>query len=173
MRLAVVLLWVAAACAQDALTVNRPVESDELAPGGFTFPYTIHLNAGDYVAGSVDQRGAAVGVQLFLPGGSRLRDFPGPPEGKREFAFVADGAGTYRLELKSLAKTQVGKYELRLTEILTLDERMKPAPPKDKYANSKIEALRGRLASGQTDTEAFWREVAKKGNPAGRRRRQG
>ena len=52
---ALLLLWGAGAIAQDSLTVNQPVER-ETAPGT-AHSYTIHLNAGEYVAGWVDQRG--------------------------------------------------------------------------------------------------------------------
>jgi hypothetical protein len=45
----------------------------------------------------VDQCGVAVLAAVYLPDGSRLRDFPGSRDGKRTFAVIADTAGTYRL----------------------------------------------------------------------------
>ena len=111
MRLATWMLLLAmTARGQEALRVNRPVEGDLAAVASQS--YTIRLNTGEYAAGSVDQRGGPVAVELFLPDGSRLRGFPGPPAGKREFAFIAETDGAYRLELKSLDKAQAPKYEL-------------------------------------------------------------
>jgi hypothetical protein len=80
------------------LSVNQSVEREIAA--GTSHAYTIQLNTGEYVAGSIDQRGIAVLAVVFQPDGSRLLTFPRPREGKRAFAFIADAAGTYRLELR-------------------------------------------------------------------------
>jgi hypothetical protein len=119
-----ILLQVGSAHAQDVLTVNEAVER-EIMPGT-AHSYTINLNVGDHVAGSVDQRGLAVLAAAYLPDGSRLRSFPGPREGKRAFAFIADSAGTYRLELRAPTVAEAaqagveqptkGTYELKVTE---------------------------------------------------------
>ena len=40
-----------------------------------------------------------------------------------------------------------------------------PSTWRDKYPSPRLELLRSRIASGQTDTDAFWHEVAQKGTP--------
>src|SRR5438094_9644079 len=123
------------AIAQDSLTINQSIER-EIEPGT-AHSYTIQLNSGDYVAGWIDQQGITVLAVAFLPDGSRLRAFGGPREGKRQFAFIADGAGIDRLEGRpptsaestqdGLELTARGKYELRINEELSSHERVKPA----------------------------------------------
>jgi enterochelin esterase family protein len=169
----VLLFWGAIATAQDSLTVNQPIER-EIAPGT-AHSYTIYLNAGEYVAGWVDQRGIVTLAVAFLPDGSRLRAFAGPPEGKRQFAIVAETAGLYRLEVRAPTTTEAvtagrpiadkGKYELQVTEKLSLDERLKPGPRQDRYSSPTIEALRKQLAQGEKSTESFWRKAAESGTP--------
>ena len=125
------------------------------------------------MAGSLDQRDITVFAVAFLPDGSRLRGFPGPPTGTRPFAFIAETAGEYRLQLTSpttvgAAKNGVdltgpGHYELRIIQKLSLDERLKPA--QDQFSSSAIKALRAQIAKGEKNTEAFWRQATEKGTP--------
>jgi enterochelin esterase-like enzyme len=167
------LVYAASAHAQDALTLNAPIER-EIAPGT-SHSYTISLNTGDYVAGTIDQRGIVVLATAYLPDGSRLRSFSGPPVGKREFAFVAESAGTYRLELRVPTTAESvqagaplpakGSYELRVTDKLSLPERLKSSPPEDKYTSPAIDKLRQQIARGDKNTEAFWRTFAQSGTP--------
>ena len=131
-----VLLFCGSAGAQDLLTANKAVERDIRT--GESHSYTIALAAGDYAAGSIDQQGVAVLATVFRPDGSRLRGLPGPREGKRTFAFIAETAGTYRLELRGPTEAEVaqyglafdarGKYTLQIDDTLSLDERLKPVP---------------------------------------------
>ena len=97
--LTVLLFSAGHASAQDTLTVGQPV--NRAIAAGTAHEYTIALEAGDYVAGAVDQRGIVVLAAVFAPDGSRLRNFGGPREGKRTLAFIAERAGTYRLELRA------------------------------------------------------------------------
>lgn len=161
------------AIAQDSLTINQSIER-EIEPGT-AHSYTIQLNSGDYVAGWIDQQGITVLAVAFLPDGSRLRAFGGPREGKRQFAFIADGAGIYRLEVRTPTSAESaqdgvelparGKYELRITEKLSLDERLKPLPHQDKYSSPAIDALRKQFAAGDKSTASFWRQAAQSGTP--------
>ena len=161
------------ASAQDTLTVGQPV--DRAIAAGAAHEYTIALDAGDYVAGAVDQRGIMVLAAVFAPDGSRLRNFGGPREGKRTLAFIAERAGTYRLELRAPSvaeaaqqggsQTEKGTYELKLVERLAFDERMKAPPQQDRYPSPAIEALRKQIAAGDSSTESFWQRVAQSGTP--------
>src|SRR5580658_9189667 len=110
------LLFPFALWAQDTLTPNQPV-TREIAPGT-TQSYSVRLNAGDYVSGSITRHGAT-NIVIFLPAGTLLRRFPAPPgDSKREFAFVAETAGVYRMELGPAALA--ASYELLVTEVLPL-----------------------------------------------------
>jgi enterochelin esterase-like enzyme len=147
--------------AQATLTLNQTV-AREIAPGT-THSYSIRLDAGDYVSGSITRHGAA-NIVIFLPEGALLRRFPAPPgDSKREFAFAAETTGVYRIELGPTA--QAASYELMLTEVLPLSERLKPQPWSDPYPSPRMEALRKQVASGQTSTELFWKQVTQEGTP--------
>src|SRR5882672_12829889 len=151
--LTVLLFSAGEASAQDTLTVGQPV--GRAITAGATHEFTIALDAGDYVAGAVDQRGILVLAAVFAPDGSRLRNFGGPREGKRTVAFIAERAGTYRLELRapSIAEAtqfggsqaENGRYEVTLLERLPFDERMQPLPPRERYTSPAIEALRRQI----------------------------
>jgi uncharacterized protein DUF3327 len=163
------------------LVLNQPVER-EIALGA-TNSYTIQLNTADYVAGWVDQRGIAALVNVFSPDGSHLRGFSGEHEGKREFAFITEAAGSHRIELRTPTKAEAaragepllgsklppqprsGRYELKLTEITPVGDRLKPAPHLQRPSSPAIEALRHQIARGETNTEAFWARVAQSGTP--------
>lgn len=163
------------------LILNEPV-AREIALES-SHPYTVQLNAGDYAMGWVDQRGITVFVELFSPNGSLRRGFQGRHEGKRDFAFVADESGTYQLRLRTPTADEAsrsgqplffwnlppqpasGRYELRLTERLSVDERLKPAPYAEKYLSPTIASLRQQIAQGETNTEIFWSRVARSGAP--------
>src|SRR5438128_221591 len=97
MKISTLLLLSSSLYAQDTIRVNQHV-TREIATGA-THAYSIQLNAGDYVSGSLTQQGRA-SIVLFLPGGALLRRFPAPPgNGTRQFAFSAEGTGAYRIEL--------------------------------------------------------------------------
>ena len=161
------------ALAQDSLAVGQLVQAAITA--GSAHQYTIALDAGDYVAGAVDQRGITVLAAVFTPDGVRLRNFGGPRDGKRTLAFIAERAGTYRLELRAPSvaeatelggsQTEQGTYELTLLERLSFDERMKPQPQQDRYTSPAIETLRKQIAAGDKSTESFWERVAQSGTP--------
>jgi enterochelin esterase-like enzyme len=156
------------AYAQTPLSVGQPVER-EIAPGGSQL-FAIDLDAGEYVAGTVDRRGVPVVLRVLQPDGSRLRDFVGPPQGKRPFAFVAEAAGTYRFDLTAPpiadvanSVVQSGRFELSITEKVSLDDRLKQTPSQP--SSPTIKALRAQVARGAKSTEAFWQMIAEKGTP--------
>jgi len=84
-----------------AIARRPPGLSTRHASAIATHEFTVALDARDYVAGAVDQRGIMVLAAVFTPDGSRLRNFGGPREGKRTLAFIAERAGPYRLELRA------------------------------------------------------------------------
>ena len=74
--------------AQERLLPNQTVaKSIESAK---TQTYSISLNDGDYVSGSINQHGK-VNVSILSTDGSLLRRVPGPSaDAKRQFAFAAE-----------------------------------------------------------------------------------
>jgi enterochelin esterase family protein len=170
---AIALLTSTLAAAQGPLSINEPIE--RWVVPGTSHAYSIPLDAGDYVAGSIEQQGLPVFGTVFLPDGTKLRGLPGPREGKREFAFIADVAGTYRLELRAPTAAELaqgpnpaatnGRYTVKLTERVPLEERLKPVVRQDKYTSRVIEALRQQFARGERITDGFWKERAAAGTP--------
>jgi len=147
------------AAADEPLVVHRTVER-EIA-GGASHAYAIRLDADEYLAGSVDAHGVEVMLSVLGPDGSRLRAFEGQRDDQTPFAFVAEAAGTYRLELTAAA---TGRYALAATQRLRLEQRLS-APTWEKYVSPAIEALREQLARGDRATDAFWADAARKGTP--------
>lgn len=160
--LGVVVLFATTAVAQQPLKINESVGS-QLSPGTFE-SYAIALKRGDYVAGLLDQHGKT-DLTILAPDGSPVRHSPGPAEdGKRLWVLIADTPGTYRIEVKT-SSAQPVRYELTLTQVLSLDERLKPKPWQDPNPSPRIEALRKQVASGNTDTTGFWKQVTQEGTP--------
>ena len=150
------------ALAQQSLKLNEPV-GNQVSPGSME-SYAIELKAGDYVAGLLDQHGKT-NLTILAPDGSPVRHSPGPAEdGKRLWVLIADTAGTYRFEVQT-SSAQPVRYELTLTQVLSLDERLKPKPWQDPNPSPRIEALRKQVASGNADTTDFWKQVTQEGTP--------
>jgi enterochelin esterase family protein len=160
-------LFVLATAAIDATAQERLVPgkstSGEVAPSS-SRSYSIELRAGDYVRGSLAQRGQARLV-IYLPDGEVLRTSPAPSgDGRREFVFAAETAGRYRLDVVPGAASAV-QFDLLVSAVIPLSGRLRSEPSLESYPSSRIEALRRQVASGRTDTTAFWKEVALTGTP--------
>jgi enterochelin esterase-like enzyme len=157
-----VFFLVTTALAQEPLKIGTPVVR-QLASGSVQ-SYAISLNAGDYVAGLLEQHGRTE-LTVLAPDGSPVRHYPSPEEdGKRLWVFIADTAGTYRLELTTSA-TQPVHYTLTLNQVLSPDERLKPKPWQDPNPSPRIETLRKQVASGNANVAAFWKQVTAEGTP--------
>jgi enterochelin esterase-like enzyme len=160
------VLWVLAVVpahlgAQDRLTVNKPVLGEPTAGG--TAAYFIDLGAGDYVTGAITQQGQA-SISIYLPGGEVLRRFPAPSaDGTRQFAFVSETAGSYRIEVTSPAN-RPARFELLVEQVISVEERLR-TDVGDLYPSPRIGNLRRQVASGQVNTDAFWKQVAAEGAP--------
>ena len=156
------LFSVTIAAAQESLKVNEPVEHQLRASAAQS--YVIELKAGDYVASLIDQQGR-MDLTIVAPDGSPVRHYPGPAEdGTRLCVFIADTSGSYRMEVTTSA-TQPVSYTLTLTQVLSLDERLKAKPWQDPNPSPRMETLRKEVASGAFDITNFWKQVAAEGTP--------
>lgn len=99
------------------LEMSRP-QRDELG-GGQARSYRFELAAGEFVRVVVEQRGIDLVAALFGPDGKELVEMDSPfgAQGPEPIFWVAESAGVYRVEVRSLATDAVaGGYEIRLQE---------------------------------------------------------
>ena len=156
------LLLVQSVPAQEKLTVNRAVSRNIAA--GATDKYSISLNDGVYVGGSISQHGK-VNLIILNPDGSVMRRFFGPSgDAKNPFAFVVEGAGVYSINIANPGEHSAS-YQLLLQRIVQLNERFGPEVWSDPNPSPHIQALRNQIAAGHTNTESFWKQVAEQGTP--------
>jgi hypothetical protein len=154
---------VQSAFAQEKLSVNQPFTQTIAA--GVTNKYPIPLNDGDYAEVSLTSQSGRVNLFVLNPDGTSMRGFGGPSGGDRDtYAFAAEGAGVYSLSIVNPGE-QAASYELTLQKIVSLNERFRPGEWSDPDPSPRIQALRKQIASGQTNTESFWKEIATKGTP--------
>ena len=133
-------------------------------PPGATHSVTVQLSAGDYVTATMTRKGR-IDLAVVKPDGSLLRRFRSPAvDDTRQFAFVAEPGGGYRIELSNAATTPA-TFEVRLEAIEPLAVRLAPAARTDPYSSPTIETLRKEIAAGTSSTERFWAEVARKRSP--------
>jgi CHAT domain-containing protein/tetratricopeptide (TPR) repeat protein len=121
--------------AAPALELGKPIER-ELA-GDQSHSYSIAVTAGQYLHVVVDQRGIDVVVTLFGPDGKKLAevDSPNGTQGPEPVSMVAETAGSYRLEVRSLeAKAKAGRYQIKI-------EELRAAQPQDKSRIAAQQAL--------------------------------
>lgn len=148
--------------AQEKLLLNQPV-ARTLEPGQ-TALFAISLNDGDYLNVSIGYKGK-INFFMLNPDGTiarRLTNTSG--EGKISVPFAAEGAGSYSYKIENPGQ-QPASYQLGVSDLVSLDERLKPQPWVDPYPTKRIQTLRTQLAAGQTSTEGFWKQVAAEGTP--------
>jgi enterochelin esterase-like enzyme len=157
-----VLLFAQHVVAQQKLVPTESV-ARTIEPGK-TDSFSVSLNDGDYVSASIAQHGK-VNFVISYPDGSVMRRGDGPQgDAKNSFAFAAEGGGLYLIKLTNPGE-QPAKYELLLEQIVPMNERLRPAPWEDPNPSPRIQALKSKIASGQKNTEAFWKEIAAQGTP--------
>jgi enterochelin esterase-like enzyme len=148
--------------AQERLTVAQTVARN-ITPGD-THRFSISLNDGDYVGISISQR-VKVDLIILNPDGSVMRRLLGSPgDDKNTFALAAEGAGVYSFNIANPGEI-AASYELLLQKVVSLNERFRGEVWSDPNPSPRIQVLRNQIASGQTNTESFWKEVAAEGTP--------
>ncbi|MEM0962782.1 MAG: serine hydrolase [Bacteroidota bacterium] len=100
-----------AAAAQSVLQPGEPVERD--LASGEAHPYTLDLDADQFVLGVADQLTVDVVVRVTDPDGERVGVYDGPARGPEPFSFTTEVAGTYTVTVTPYA-TSEGRYVLRL-----------------------------------------------------------
>src|SRR4029078_4315017 len=96
----------------------------ELVPGE-THAYQFGIEAAQFLRAVVTQRGIDVVVTVTGPAGQKLAevDSPNGTDGPEPVSLVADVAGTYRIEIRSLDKeAKPGRYDVSIVELLTAAE---------------------------------------------------
>jgi enterochelin esterase family protein len=166
MRIAVtvccLLFFVQGVVAQEKLLPNQPVSRALVA--GKTDLFSIALNDGDYINVSIGYKGK-INFFLLNADGTIARRLVGTSgEGKIPFTFAAEGAGSYSFKIENPGDQPAG-YELGIGEVVSLNERLKPGPWTDPNPSPRIQALRKQIAAGNSNTEAFWKEIAEQGTP--------
>ncbi len=101
-----------------ALESGKPIVR-ELAAGE-SHSYRLILAAGQFCYVIVDQRGIDVVVELFDAAGKKLLevDSPNDRQGPEPVSLLADTAGSYRLQVRSVEKNvPAGRYEVKIEEL--------------------------------------------------------
>ncbi|HVS00537.1 MAG TPA: CHAT domain-containing tetratricopeptide repeat protein [Thermoanaerobaculia bacterium] len=122
---------------------------------GEVHAYLFDLQPGWYAGLSVEQQGVDVEVGLYDPQGRRLTlvDSPSNAQGPEPVPVVAEAAGTYRLEVRSLgAQTSPRRYEVRV-------EALRPATARDRSLVAAERLLAGAEALRSRDDEASLRSA--------------
>lgn len=143
------------AASPPALLVGQTVQG-QVTAGSST--WQVELEKGDLVRGRVD---GDVSLRLLTPQDAPLRLLLDGQDQPREFFFVADRRGHYRLRAEAVDGRPDAHFSLRLDQVLPL-ARQKHSPPP--LASPTLAALATHLAKGG-DTAAFWAARASQGTP--------
>jgi enterochelin esterase family protein len=106
-----------------ALSQGKPIERE--LHQGETHVYEVAVPAGRIVNGVVDQRGVDVVVRVLDPSGAVIAtiDSPNGPAGPEPWSLDGKAPGTWRIEVSAFPAAAPGRYEARIDEIITADER--------------------------------------------------
>jgi CHAT domain-containing protein/Tfp pilus assembly protein PilF len=105
--------FVSAQKGADLLEPGRTIERD-LAGGEF-HSYLVTLASGQFLESVITQRQLDVAATLFGPDGRQVGQFDSAWYGPEPVCYVAEAAGSYRLEVRAVNQTAArGSYQLRL-----------------------------------------------------------
>jgi CHAT domain-containing protein/Tfp pilus assembly protein PilF len=108
------------------LEPGKPIERE--LSGGQSHSYELKLAAGQYVKLIVDQRGIDVVLKLLGHEGKQIAEFDGEfrTQGQEVAAWVAEGSGSYRVDVQAEDKNAAaGRYKIEILElrVATEDDR--------------------------------------------------
>ena len=139
-----------------SLQVGKPIErtlsKDE------KHSYTLTLAAGQFANVVVDQRGADVEVAAYGPDSAKIVqvDSPNDNYGPESLSFLAETAGTYRVEVRALwARNATGPYEVRLVQL-------RNATPEDRNrATAQKLSMEAKALRRNNDAESYKQALEK------------
>ena len=145
------------------LELNKIVEG-EVTPGQ-AHSYRIKLEAGQYARVVVEHWGADVRVALRGPNGHVRFELKCRQNGLTPVSLIAEGSGTYRLELHTLAEESIGgRYRVRIEELrqIAAQDRKRLAAEKAFAEAEKLRAEERAESSHQAikryeEAAALWR----------------
>lgn len=78
--------------------------------------YQTHLETNQYLKLLIDRSGIEIGVILSGPRGYKIAEIKCRDVGSTPISLIADVAGNYQIEIRSLEKTATGSYNLKAEE---------------------------------------------------------
>jgi CHAT domain-containing protein len=100
----------------DPLEPGKTIERD--LAGGESHSYLITLASGQFLHAIIAQRQEDLTATLFGPDGRQVGQFDGRWYGPEPVCYVAEAAGSYRLEIRPLNQTAArGTYQLKVEEL--------------------------------------------------------
>lgn len=112
--------------------------------------YLLRLETGHLLDIVVEQRGVDVVVVLFSPDGKKLVevDSPNGTQGPEPLTWIAEKAGAYKLEVRSLEKNApVGRYSVTINEL-----RKATAEDRNRFSTERLIAGAIPLETGKTQS---------------------
>src|SRR5262245_41882543 len=98
------------------LEPGKPIEGELI--NNASDSYLIRLEAGQFLNVSIEQRTMDLTASLFGPDEQQVRKFDSRWYGAEPVYFVAEAAGSYRLEIRSLRQTDIrGSYQVKIEEL--------------------------------------------------------
>jgi CHAT domain-containing protein/Tfp pilus assembly protein PilF len=101
-----------------SLEPGKPIERE--LSGGQSHSYKITMASGQYLQVVVEQRGIDMGVALSTPDGKKIDDLDSDHtiEGSETVLAIAETAGAYLIEVRSVEKTaKPGRYQIKVEEL--------------------------------------------------------
>lgn len=134
--------------------------------------YIATAKAGEVVSGTLELlRGAPIGIQIFNPAGTKLKDFEANEPGQTAVGFEARTAGAYRIRLyrahAALGDSASGSFSLRMQSSQPIATMAGVNVfPVVRYESPRILKLAKDVHDGRGDAVSrFWAEAATNGGP--------
>jgi CHAT domain-containing protein/Tfp pilus assembly protein PilF len=155
----------------DSLEPGKPIERE--LSGSQSHTYKITMASGQYLQIAVDQRGIDVMVALFTPDGKKIVDLDSDQtsEGSESVLTIAEAAGAYLIEVRSLEKTtKTGRYEIKIEDLraATVEDQYRVAawmilPEAERLKHGPLEAKRKSMAMYQEALGLYRRAADREG----------
>lgn len=151
------------------LTLGKPIQRD--IHKGETHHYSVPVEPGQYVDGTVEQKGVDVIVSVFDAAGNELRevDSPNGTQGPEPFRIHSEHGGMYRVDVSpvvppgdpgydAFAGKGVGAYEARIDAVLSAKEGAERFAKGTLSSPRLFELWKALRDGGAAEEQRFWRE---------------